>query len=122
VLERDDGAADALLRRVFPLPTEQAARGLSLWVRGTNFQVQVWCALLRIPFAGLLSYSQVAGLLGRPRAARSVATAIAQNPVAYLIPCHRVLRGNGEFGLYHWGEERKQAICTWEAARDDAGA
>jgi AraC family transcriptional regulator of adaptative response/methylated-DNA-[protein]-cysteine methyltransferase len=119
VIERDDAAADALLQKVFALPAEQATRGLSLWVRGTNFQVQVWRALLRIPSAGLLSYAQVAQLLGRPKATRSVATAIARNPVAYLIPCHRVLRGSGEFGEYHWGRQRKQAICAWEAARAD---
>ena len=115
-LRRDDDAAAAVLARVFALPPAAAGRGLSLWVRGTNFQVQVWRALLRIPFAGLLSYSQLAALLGSPKAARAVGSAVARNPVAFLIPCHRVLRESGEFGLYHWGEDRKQAICAWEAA------
>jgi AraC family transcriptional regulator of adaptative response/methylated-DNA-[protein]-cysteine methyltransferase len=119
-LRRDDAAAAELLEQVFALPPGRAGRGLSLWVQGTNFQVQVWRALLRIPFAGVLSYAQLAAAMGRPRAARSVATAIAHNPVAYLIPCHRVLRASGEFGQYHWGAERKQAICAWEAARRQA--
>lgn len=116
-LERDDRAAHALLVRVFER-ARNAADGLSLWVVGTNFQIQVWRALLRVPFAGLLSYGQLANALGRPRAARSVGTAIARNPVGYLIPCHRVLRDSGEFGDYHWGTARKAAICAWEAARD----
>ncbi|MCB1801357.1 MAG: methylated-DNA--[protein]-cysteine S-methyltransferase [Gammaproteobacteria bacterium] len=114
-LQRDDASAAGLLRRVFA-PSPDAIRGLSLWVSGTNFQVQVWRALLRVPSAGLLSYGQFARLVGNPRAARAVGTAMANNPVAYLIPCHRVLRESGDFGVYHWGGERKIAICAWEAA------
>jgi len=116
ILMPDDGAAADLLNRVFSRPLAAAGQGLSLWISGTNFQIQVWRALLRIPFAGLLSYGQLAVLLGRPRAARAVGGAVARNPVAFLIPCHRVLRESGEFGDYHWGGTRKAAICTWEAA------
>jgi len=114
-LEEDASGSPALLTRVFtPQPADDGR--LSLWVSGTNFQIQVWRALLHVPFAGLLSYRQLAGLLGRPSAARAVGGAVARNRVAYLIPCHRILRGSGEFGVYHWGTARKAAICGWEAA------
>jgi AraC family transcriptional regulator of adaptative response/methylated-DNA-[protein]-cysteine methyltransferase len=116
VLRRDDSAAAAMLQRVFARPSRSARQGLSLWVSGSNFQIQVWRALLRVPSAGLLSYRQLAVLVDRPAAARAVGSAMARNPVAYLIPCHRVLRGSGDFGVYHWGEDRKRAICAWEAA------
>ena len=115
-LQRDDAGAAALLARAFSRDPCAFDKGLSLWVSGTNFQIQVWRALLQVPFAGLLSYGQLASFLGRPRAARSVGSAIARNPIAYLIPCHRVLRESGEFGQYHWGTERKIALCAWEAA------
>ena len=115
-LRRDDEAAAAQLRQVFCDPRRRADAGLSLWVSGTNFQIQVWRALLQVPFSGLLSYRQLAELVGRPGAARAVGSAMACNPVAYLIPCHRVLRESGDFGVYHWGSERKMAICGWEAA------
>lgn len=115
-LQRDDPAAAGLLRRVFNAAGRDAAAGLSLWVTGSNFQIQVWRALLQVPSAGLLSYRQLASLAGSPAAARAVGSALARNPVAYLIPCHRVLRESGDFGVYHWGGERKAAICAWEAA------
>ncbi len=113
----DPSGSAALLARVFEPPGERRQTRLSLWVGGSNFQIQVWRAMLRLPFAGALSYGQLADAIGRPRAARSVGTAIASNRVAYLIPCHRVLRGNGDCGGYHWGETRKAAINAWEAAR-----
>lgn len=115
-LARDDNAAAALLRRVFAARPE-AARELRLWVAGSNFQVQVWRALLRVPPGGLISYAALAAAAGHPGAARAVGSAVARNPVAWLIPCHRVLRETGDFGQYHWGAGRKQAICGWEAAR-----
>ncbi len=90
---------------------------LSLYVCGTNFQTHVWRALLNIPMGSVMSYSQLAATLGRPRAARSVASAIAANPVAFLIPCHRVIRESGKLADYHWGgKTRKHAILAWEAA------
>lgn len=95
----------------------KAERPLSLHVSGTNFQVAVWKALLHIPPGILASYSAVATAMGRPRAARAVGHAIAANPVAYLIPCHRVIRQSGALGGYHWGETRKRVIQVWEAAR-----
>ncbi|GAB6039569.1 methylated-DNA--[protein]-cysteine S-methyltransferase [Endothiovibrio diazotrophicus] len=91
---------------------------LSLHVRGTNFQIQVWRALLQIPFGAVANYSEVAAALGRPRAARSVATAIGANPVAVLIPCHRVIRQSGELTGYRWGAVRKRAVLAWESVGD----
>jgi len=115
ILEEDPEGSQALLARIFAVH-HKADGGLSLWVAGTNFQIQVWRALLQIPFSGLLSYQQLAGLIGRPGSARSVGSAIARNRIAYLVPCHRVLRASGDFGEYHWSQERKVAICGWEAA------
>lgn len=92
-------------------------RGLDL--RGTNFQLRVWEALLRIPEAAVVSYSDLARAVGVPRGARAVASAVAQNPVAYLIPCHRVIRSTGAFGRYRWGSALKKIMIGWEAARAD---
>lgn len=118
-VERHDAAAREIAARVFgDLPG--AGRPLSLLVRGTNFQVQVWKALLEIPAGTVGSYGGVARALGRPEATRAVGNAVGANPVAYLIPCHRVLRSSGEIGGYRWGATRKQAILAWEASRREA--
>lgn len=92
-------------------------RPLSLRVAGTNFQISVWKALLQIPASTVASYSQVATAIGRPSCARAVGQAVAANPIAFLIPCHRVIQQSGELGGYHWGETRKRAIHAWESAR-----
>jgi AraC family transcriptional regulator of adaptative response/methylated-DNA-[protein]-cysteine methyltransferase len=92
-------------------------RPLSLHVSGTNFQISVWRALLQIPAGTLTSYSQIADAVGRPKAARAVGTAIGSNPIAFFIPCHRVLQQSGNIGGYHWGETRKHAMHAWESAR-----
>lgn len=94
-------------------------RPLSLHVSGTNFQISVWKALLQIPPSTVVSYSHVAKALGKPRAARAVGTAIGANPVAFLIPCHRVIQKSGRLGGYHWGETRMHAIHAWETARQE---
>lgn len=96
---------------------EEVNRPLSLYVSGTNFQISVWKALLQIPPGKVVSYTQVAESLGKPRSARAVGTAIGANPVAFLIPCHRVIRQSGQLGGYHWGETRLHAIHAWETAR-----
>lgn len=92
-------------------PTE-----LRALVRGTNFQVRVWEALLRIPPGSAVSYQQVAAAVGRPTAVRAVGSAVAANPVPLLIPCHRVLRKTGGFGNYSGGAGRKKMVLAWEAA------
>ena len=90
---------------------------LALDLRGTNFQLKVWEALLRIPPGAVVSYDALAGALDKPGAARAVGGAVAANPVSYLIPCHRVIRKSGRFHNYYWGPERKRAMLAWEAAR-----
>lgn len=87
---------------------------LALHVQGSNFQVQVWRALLAIPCGQTVHYGELATRLGRPRAARAVGGAVAANPVAALIPCHRVIRASGALGDYRWGAERKAELLDWE--------
>jgi AraC family transcriptional regulator, regulatory protein of adaptative response / methylated-DNA-[protein]-cysteine methyltransferase len=93
---------------------------LPVLLRGTNFQIKVWEALLRIPVGKLVSYDNVAKTIGQPTASRAVGTAIGSNRIAYLIPCHRVLQKSGGFGGYRWGTSRKQAMLGWEAAQQPA--
>jgi AraC family transcriptional regulator of adaptative response/methylated-DNA-[protein]-cysteine methyltransferase len=99
-----------------PLGTRNG-RPLGLLVRGTNFQVQVWNALLRIPVGRFAAYEDIAHAVGSPRAMRAVGTAVGRNPVAFLIPCHRVIRASGAIGGYRWGLSRKRAMIAWEAGR-----
>jgi AraC family transcriptional regulator of adaptative response/methylated-DNA-[protein]-cysteine methyltransferase len=89
---------------------------LHLLLKGTNFQIKVWQALLGIPTGAVSTYEAIGGLIGAPAAFRAIGAAVGQNPIAYLIPCHRVIRKNGVLGGYHWGAARKQAILGWEAA------
>lgn len=90
---------------------------IKLHLKGTPFQLKVWEALLKIPMGNLTTYSALAHSLNHPRAGRAVGTAIGDNPVAFLIPCHRVIRTSGGLGGYHWGFTRKTAIIGWEAAK-----
>jgi AraC family transcriptional regulator, regulatory protein of adaptative response / methylated-DNA-[protein]-cysteine methyltransferase len=87
---------------------------LKLHLRGTNFQIKVWEALLNIPTGALTSYEHIAASIGNPRAVRAVGSAVGDNPIAYLIPCHRVIRKSGEFGNYLYGSARKKAILARE--------
>jgi len=90
---------------------------IKLHLKGTNFQLKVWEALLSIPAGGLSTYASVAKAIQQPTASRAVGSAVGDNPVAFLIPCHRVIKSTGEFGQYHWGTTRKTAIIGWEAAQ-----
>lgn len=90
---------------------------IKLHLKGTPFQLKVWDALLRIPMGGLETYGSLAKEIQLPNASRAVGSAVADNPVAFLIPCHRVIRSTGEFGQYHWGPTRKSAMIGWEAAQ-----
>lgn len=114
-LARDDDQAGRLLVRIFGDGTRRAP--IPLLLRGTNFQIKVWEALIRIDFGELASYRQLAAAAGVPRAQRAVGSALAANTIGYLIPCHRVIREGGETGSYRWGAERKLAILGWEAAQ-----
>ena len=94
---------------------------IKLHLKGTGFQLKVWEALLNIPVGGLSTYSSVAQSIHQPTASRAVGSAVGDNPVAFLIPCHRVIKSTGETGLYHWGTTRKSAIIGWEAAKVNRG-
>lgn len=111
----------ALAARIFA-GSHGDRRPLSLHVSGTNFQVNVWRALLRVAPGGLTTYARLAQASGRAGAAQAVGQAVGANPVALLIPCHRVIRQSGALGGYRWGALRKHAILAWESARCDAGA
>ncbi len=102
--------------RIFDPEPVDGSRPFHLQLKGTNFQVNVWQALLTIPAGSFFTYQDIAGYIGRPRAFRAVANAIAINPVAYLIPCHRVIAKSGMIHRYRWGTARKKAMVGWEAA------
>jgi AraC family transcriptional regulator of adaptative response/methylated-DNA-[protein]-cysteine methyltransferase len=113
-LARDD---NAIARRIGPVVMGEA--GLPVHVRGTNFQVQVWQALLAISEGQVTTYGSLAHLLGKPGAARAVGTAVGSNPVSVLIPCHRVIRESGALGGYAWGLSRKVALLGREWVRSE---
>ncbi len=115
-----ESATRSVCSRIFTRAKRRSAQSIDLFVRGGNFQVKVWEALMRIPSGALVSYNGLAERLGNPRAARAVAHAVARNPVGILIPCHRVIRSTGAFGDYHWGEIRKKAILARESAHADS--
>lgn len=98
---------------------QQSSRPLSLHVSGTNFQVSVWRALLAVPPGQVATYGALAAAVGQPRAARAVGNAVGANPIAFVIPCHRVIRASGELGGFRWGTTRKQALHAWESAGEE---
>jgi AraC family transcriptional regulator of adaptative response/methylated-DNA-[protein]-cysteine methyltransferase len=93
---------------------------IKLHLKGTDFQLKVWESLLKIPMGRLQTYGQIAGRIGAPSASRAVGTAIGSNPVAFLIPCHRVIQSSGALGGYMWGPTRKAAIIGWEGAKTNS--
>ncbi|ANW95160.1 cysteine methyltransferase [Wenyingzhuangia fucanilytica] len=92
---------------------------LQLHIKGTDFQLKVWEALLKIPLGKLSTYGNIANQIEKPKASRAVGTAIGNNPIAFLIPCHRVIQSTGVFGNYMWGTARKTSIIGWEAAKTE---
>jgi AraC family transcriptional regulator, regulatory protein of adaptative response / methylated-DNA-[protein]-cysteine methyltransferase len=112
-LVRDDVRAEELVRIIWG----QGRESLPLAVCGTNFQVQVWRALLELTPGATVTYSALARQLGKPEGARAVGNAVGANPIAWVIPCHRVLRAGGKLGGYRWGTARKQMIRRWENRR-----
>lgn len=115
-LRRDNSVARRLARRIFERSADSPAHSpLRAFVKGTAFQVRVWRALLHVRPGMLVSYRRLAAALGQPTAARAVGKAVGQNPVAYLIPCHRVIRETGVIGGYRWGQARKRAMLVWES-------
>ena len=115
VHERDEDRTGCYAETLF-----HGKRGdMRLLMRGTAFQIKVWEALLHIPPGRVVSYSAVAAHIGAPRAARAVGQAVGRNPVAYAVPCHRVLRSSGVLGGYRWGRTRKRAMLAYERGRRD---
>jgi AraC family transcriptional regulator of adaptative response/methylated-DNA-[protein]-cysteine methyltransferase len=119
VIREDPSKTSALSKRIFTFSRDEAPAPLHLFVKGTNFQIKVWEALLRIPLGRAVTYEDIARHIGMPRAARAVGNAVGKNPIPFLIPCHRVIRKAGEFGYYGGGPARKKAILGWEAAMGD---
>ena len=95
---------------------QESANPIKLLVKGTPFQLKVWEALLKIPFGALVSYQAVSEHVNNPRGHQATGGAIGKNPIAFLIPCHRVVRKTGEINGYRWGLNRKSALIGWEAA------
>lgn len=116
----DDPWAAETVSKIFA-PPPPSGDPLRLHLRGSNFQIKVWEALLDIPFGAAVTYGQLGKLTGTPGGARAVGGAVGANPVAFLIPCHRVLRATGSFGGYHWGVDRKRAMLLWERGRASTG-
>lgn len=114
-LRENPGATQPMVDKIFT-GRASPSRPLPLLLKGTNFQIKVWEALLRIPHGAVVSYETVAAAIAAPKASRAAGSAIGKNPIAYIIPCHRVIRKIGESGNYRWGRARKQAILGWEAA------
>jgi AraC family transcriptional regulator of adaptative response/methylated-DNA-[protein]-cysteine methyltransferase len=117
---KDQAAVHSVARVVFPFENRPEQAPLHLFVKGTNFQIKVWEALLRIPFGEAVTYQDIARHIGLPGANRAVGTAVGKNPIPFLIPCHRVIRKLGGFGNYGGGRARKKALIGWEAAQKHA--
>lgn len=121
---RDDKRAARIVGRIFRKPDlpDLGLPRLRAWVQGTAFQVRVWRALLQVEPGQVVSYGQLAAAIGQPTASRAVGTAVGNNAISWLIPCHRVIRETGVIGNYRWGSERKRAMLVWEQGRRiDAG-
>jgi AraC family transcriptional regulator of adaptative response/methylated-DNA-[protein]-cysteine methyltransferase len=115
-LVHDPNRTAPLMDRIFALPEPGKPSPLHLYVKGTNFQIKVWEALLKIPLGDVVTYQDIAQHVGLPKAARAVGNALGDNPISFLIPCHRVIRKMGSFGYYGGGPSRKKAMIGWEAA------
>ena len=116
-LAENKAGTGSFVNRIFSLDHTHESRPFHLLLKGTNFQVSVWRALLTIPIGNVVSYQDVAAYIGHPKAFRAVGNAVANNPVGYLIPCHRVITKSGRIHQYRWGVVRKKAILGWEATR-----
>ncbi|HEY7804236.1 MAG TPA: methylated-DNA--[protein]-cysteine S-methyltransferase, partial [Orrella sp.] len=110
-ISRDDARAKALVTAAF----SQGSLTLPLVLSGTDFQRQVWRALLQIPLGETISYAQLASRVGKPGAARAVGSAVGANQIGFLVPCHRVVRQDGVIGQFRWGSDVKQRLLEWES-------
>lgn len=117
MLVNDQAHVRPFIEKIFDFSADNEPAPLHLYVQGTNFQIKVWEALLKIPLGKAVTYEDIARHIGLPKASRAVGNAVGKNPIPFLIPCHRVIRKLGEFGNYGEGPLRKKAILGWEAAR-----
>ena len=99
------------------MENEVGGEGLHVFVKGTNFQIKVWEALLKIPMGSVATYQTIASTIKNPKATQAVGSAVGSNHIAYLIPCHRVIRKDGILGEYRWSAPRKKSIIGWEMAK-----
>jgi AraC family transcriptional regulator of adaptative response/methylated-DNA-[protein]-cysteine methyltransferase len=118
-IEEDYEDTRIVIDEMMELFQKRAPTSLRLHLNGTNFQIKVWEALLRIPSGSVVSYENIAIYIGAPNTSRAVGNAISRNPIPVLIPCHRVIRKTGQFGSYRWGASRKKALLGWEMAQED---
>jgi AraC family transcriptional regulator, regulatory protein of adaptative response / methylated-DNA-[protein]-cysteine methyltransferase len=116
-LTENNSVTEPLIKQIFSAAPVHQNQPFNLLLKGTNFQINVWKALISIPPGAMFSYKNMAAVVGKNRATRAVANAIAHNPISYLIPCHRVIKSTGLFHGYQWGAARKKAILGWEASR-----
>jgi len=116
VVKNDPGKTQASVNYIFNMTKWNAEQPITLFLQGTNFQVKVWEALLKIPQGNVVAYEDIAISIGQAKAVRAVGSAVARNPVSYIIPCHRVIRKYGDYGNYQGGTARKKAILAWESA------
>ncbi|WP_225875290.1 methylated-DNA--[protein]-cysteine S-methyltransferase [[Limnothrix rosea] IAM M-220] len=100
--------------RLFSRNATSDPHNFNIYLKGTDFQLRVWQALLNIPYGQTSTYQNLAATIGQPKAMRAVGNAVGRNPVSYVVPCHRILRTSGEIGGYRWGVERKIAMLDWE--------
>jgi AraC family transcriptional regulator of adaptative response/methylated-DNA-[protein]-cysteine methyltransferase len=114
---QDSGATASLLREIFTM--RDTGQPIHLLLKGTHFQLKVWLALLKVPLGQLTTYARLAQQIEQPQGVRAVGSAVAKNPIAFLIPCHRVIRKSGEIHHYRWGTERKHALIGWEQAQSE---
>jgi O-6-methylguanine DNA methyltransferase len=114
-LSKNQSATKNIVEKLFYEPLHK--HQFNLLLKGTQFQVKVWEALLKTPFGSVTTYQNIASVIGHSSASRAVGSAVGNNPIAFLIPCHRVIRSEGLIGQYHWGATRKSAIIGWEKAK-----
>ena len=112
--QHNEASTAAYVQRVFADVDKRSDQPLALLLSGSAFQIKVWEAMLRIECGKVASYQHLALAIDNPKAVRAVGTAVSQNPIAFLIPCHRVIRSNGMLGEYRWGVARKLAVQGWE--------
>jgi AraC family transcriptional regulator of adaptative response/methylated-DNA-[protein]-cysteine methyltransferase len=115
-IESDPTDFRSIVKDIFRSEQQKSSHPFNLQIKGTNFQINVWKALLNIPKGCVVSYQDIASYIGHPKAFRAVAGTIAINPVAFRIPCHRVIAKSGKIHQYRWGSARKKALIGWEAA------